>query len=237
MIIKKNKNRDENQKQKEESFVEQKESEIEETDSDLVFDIGEIDFNARIERRQGDRRRGYRRIDDRSLVSRAQQEAINIKENAKIEGYKEGIKKSEQDIAKLALAITQFMNAKDEIYKEITPRILDISLEVAKKIIKQEVETNKDLIIGIIVDAMEKLTKNEKQITLKVSPEDKDYVKLNIENILTKLQLEAKVSVQQDIKLSRGSVIVETNNGLIDSNIKTGLQIIEEMFKSLQGEA
>ena len=48
--------------------------------------------------------------------------------------------------------------------------------------------------------------------------------------------MEAKVSVQHDMKLSRGSVIVETNNGLIDASIDTGLQIIEEMFKTLQGE-
>lgn len=235
MIIKKNKNIDESSNQKEEN-IKQESSENQELSQDLVFDIDEIDFNTRIERRQGDRRRGYRRIDDRSLVSRAQQEAINIKENAKIEGYKEGLAKAQQDIAQLSLAMNDFMNAKEKIYEEISPKILDISMEVAKKIIKQEVETNKDLLIGIIIGAMEKLSKNEKHVILKVSPEDKDYVKTNIESIMTKLQMEAKVSIQQEMKLSKGSVIVETNNGLIDASIETGLQIIEEMFKTLQGE-
>ena len=235
MIIKKNKKTNETTNL-EESSSKQTENKENEVDSDLFFDINEIDFNSRIERRQGDRRRGYRRIDDRSLVSRAQQEAINIKENAKEEGYKEGLAKAEQDISRLSDAINKFLGAKEEIYNEISPKILDISMEVAKKIIKQEVETNKDLLIGIIIDAMEKLSKNEKHITLKVSPEDRDYVKANIESILTKLQMEAKVSIQQDMKLSRGSVIVETNNGLIDASITTGLQIIEEMFKTIQGE-
>ena len=234
MIIKKSKTQNENQN-KEEKIDNQKEN-TEELNDEVVFDINEIDFNSRIERRQGDRRRGYRRIDDRSLVSRAQQEAINIKENAKIEGYNEGLKKAEGDIASLTEAVNKFLGAKEEIYNEISPKILDISMEVAKKIIKQEVETNKDILFGIITDALEKLTKNEKQIVLKVSPEDRDYVKLNIENLLEKLQLDARISVQHDIKLSRGSVIVETNNGLIDASIETGLQIIEQMFKSIQGE-
>ncbi len=236
MIIKKNRKQNENQTPNEEIKTEQQPIENEELNSDLVFDINEIDFNSRTERRQGDRRRGYRRIDDRSLVSRAQQEAITIKENAKTEGYKDGLKQAEQDISKLSMSFNKFLSAKEEIYDEISPKILDISMEVAKKIIKQEIETNQDLLIGIIIDALEKLTKNEKQITLKVSPEDREYVKNNIENIMSKLQLEAKVTIQQDVKLLKGSVIVETNNGLIDASITTGLQIIEEMFKTIQGE-
>ena len=182
MIIKKNKKQNEITNTEEEN-KEEKTSSTEEVSSDLFFDINEIDFNSRVERRQGDRRRGYRRIDDRSLVSRAQQEAINIKENAKAEGYKEGLEKAQQDISRLSNAVNKFLGAKEEIYKEISPKILDISMEVAKKIIKKEVETDKELIFGVIKEALEKLNKNEKQIVLKVSPEDRDYVKMNI-NIL-----------------------------------------------------
>lgn len=235
MIIKKNKKSD-NQYNNQEKSAKKQDVEKEELNTDLVFDINDIDFNSRIERRQGDRRRGYRRIDDRSLVSRAQQEAINIKDNAKIEGYQEGLKNAEQDISNLTDAIITFMNAKEKIYDEVAPKILEISMEVAKKIIKKEVETDKDFILGMIKEALEKLNKNEKQIVIKVSPEDKEYVKNNIDNLLEKLQIEAKISVQQDIKLSMGSVIVETNNGLVDASIDTGLQIIEEMFKTIQGD-
>ena len=233
MIIKKNKKND-IQKSDKESISEQNDSK--KTNEDLIIDINDIDFNSRIERRQGDRRRGYRRIDDRSLVSRAQQEAISIKENAKIEGYQEGLQKAQQDIAGLSDAMNRFLNAKEEIYDEISPKILEISMEVAKKIIKKEVETDKELIFGIIKDSLEKLNKNEKQIVLKVSPEDRDYVKMNIENLLEKLQMDARVTIQQDIALTSGSVVVETTNGLVDASIETGLQIIEEMFKTLQGD-
>ena len=233
MIIKKNKKIN-NQKTKSEDVSTRQNNE--EVNDDLVFDINDIDFNSRIERRQGDRRRGYRRIDDRSLVSRAQQEAISIRENAKIEGYQEGLQNAQQDIAGLTSAMESFLGAKEEMYDEVAPKILEISMEVAKKIIKKEVETDRDLIFGIIKESLEKLNKNEKQIILKVSPEDRDYVKMNIEKLLEKLQMDARVSVQQDIKLTSGSVVVETSNGLVDASIDTGLQIIEEMFKTLQGD-
>lgn len=236
MIIKKNKNQKNVASSNIENELKEKESNIEDMSPDVVFDISEIDFNTRIERRQGDRRRGYRRIDDRSLVSRAQQEAITIKENAKAQGYQEGIANAEKDIQQLNNTIKDFMKLKDEVFNIVTPKILEISMEIAKKIIKKEVETSQDIVKGIIIEALNKLTKNEKQITLRVSPIDRDYVKLNIENILEQLQIESKITIQQDIKLTKGSVVIETNNGLIDASIDTGIQIIEQLFKNMQGE-
>ena len=54
----------------------------EENLAEKIFDIDNLDFSQRVERRTGTRRRGYRRIDDRKLVSRAKDEADNIKRTA-----------------------------------------------------------------------------------------------------------------------------------------------------------
>ena len=68
----------------------------------------DIVFDSRQERRQGSRRRGYRRIDDRNTVSRAQEEANSIREQAVKEGHKIGIENAEQDIQALRDAIVGF---------------------------------------------------------------------------------------------------------------------------------
>ena len=70
----------------------------EENLAEKIFDIDNLDFSQRVERRTGTRRRGYRRIDDRKLVSRAKDEADNIKRTAFDEGYKAGIDKANEDI-------------------------------------------------------------------------------------------------------------------------------------------
>ena len=54
---------------------------------DVPVNFEDIVFNSRQERRQGSRRRGYRRVDDRNTVSRAQEEANSIREQAVIEGH------------------------------------------------------------------------------------------------------------------------------------------------------
>ena len=52
---------------------------------DLDLTLDNIKFEQREERREGTRRRGYRRTQDRNIVSRAQQDAESIKEVAKTE--------------------------------------------------------------------------------------------------------------------------------------------------------
>ena len=73
-----------------------------------VFDIDNIDFTQRRERRTGNRRRGYRRIDDRNLVSRAQEEAVQIMQNAYQEGYNLGLQQAAAEIESFKNVLAAF---------------------------------------------------------------------------------------------------------------------------------
>lgn len=112
----------------------------EEKDIDL-FNLDNIDFKQRQERRRGDRRRGFRRIDDRNLISRAKEEAKAIKEAAAKEGYQEGLQAAKDDLDSVKTAIQEFFNAKQEVYDNIAPDILEISFDIAKKSLKRNHRT------------------------------------------------------------------------------------------------
>ena len=197
------------------------------------FNFDEIDFNQRAERRRGDRRRGYRRIDDRNLLSRAQQEAISIKEQASKEGYENGLATAKESLNNLKTAIEGFFTYKDSLYQEISNDILDISLKVAEKIIKKEVETDKAVLECIVKDALKSLAKDENKIILKVNPTDVEYTKEILPELLSSGQMEAKIFVTGDKEVEEGSAIIETSNGIIDANISTQLEIIKEAFKQI----
>ena len=102
-----------------------------------LFDIENVDFTQRQERRRGSRRRGYRRIDDRNLVSRAHEESENIKKSAFEEGYRLGLEKAQADMEDFRKNLSEFMNAKQDVFEFIAPDILEISVDIAKKIIKK----------------------------------------------------------------------------------------------------
>lgn len=223
------------QKTEEISAVQAEEPEQKEDKTDIFagFNFDEIEFNQRAERRRGDRRRGYRRIDDRNLISRAQQEAIAIKEQASKEGYEKGLIEAHASVKTLKHAIEEFFSYKDVVYKKISEDILDISLKVAEKIIKKEVASDRTILDEIVKDALKSLAKDENKIILKVNPTDVEYTKDIVPNLLSSGQFEAKIYVSGDKDVEEGSAIIETSNGIIDANIKTQLELIKEAFKQI----
>lgn len=196
----------------------------------------DIVFDSRQERRQGSRRRGYRRVDDRNTVSRAQEEANSIREQAVKEGHKIGLENAQKDIEALNSALIEFFEYKDKMFSMLAPHILDVAVEIAKKIINKEIEQDKTALLSLIKSALGDTVKLENRITVKVMPQDVVTVKENLPDFLSADSIEAKIKVIPDDNISSGGAIIITENGIIDATIDTGLSILEQAFKKLQQE-
>lgn len=205
---------------------------IDEQEIDL-FDLDNIDFKQRQERRKGDRRRGFRRIDDRNLISRAREEPDAIKEAAAKEGYNAGLEAAKFDIESIKTSIAEFMNAKQEVYNSIAPDILEISLDIAKKIIKKELSEDPQVLLENIKDIMKGLSKEETKITLKVNPTQAAILKQNVPEVVSSLGLEAKIIVVSDENVMEGGCVVTTTNGVIDATVESQLAVISEVLKEV----
>ena len=203
----------------------------EEIDIDL-FNIQDIDFEQRQERRRGSRRRGYRRIDDRNLISRAQEESDNIKKSAFEEGYRIGLEQASADVEQLKTEIGNFMSAKKDVFEYIAPDILEISVEIAKKIVKKELNTDPQILIDTIIDVLKTVSKSEPKITIRVHPSSVQMVKDTIPNITYQYGIDSKINIIADPSIEDGGCIFQTNNGIVDASIDTQLDIIK---KALEG--
>lgn len=197
-----------------------------------LFDIENIDFAQRQERRRGSRRRGYRRIDDRNLVSRAQEESENIKKSAFEEGYRAGLEKAQTDLEVFRNNLAQFMSAQKDVFEYIAPDILEISVDIAKKIIKKEVESDPQVLINTIVDVLKTVSKNEPKIIIKVKPQAVQFIKDTIPNITYQYGIDSKINIIADPSIEEGGCVFQTNNGIVDASIDTQLEIIK---KALEG--
>lgn len=197
-----------------------------------LFDIENIDFTQRQERRRGSRRRGYRRIDDRNLVSRAQEESENIKKSAFEEGYKQGIDKASSDLQLFRDNLSKFMSAQKDVFEYIAPDILELSVEIAQKIIKKELDTDPQVIINTILDVLKTVSKSEPKITIRVKPQAVQLIKDTLPNITYQYGIESKINIVADPSIEDGGCILQTNNGIVDASIDTQLEIIK---KALEG--
>lgn len=212
--------------------IEEPKVKVEEKEIDL-FNLDNIDFKQRQERRRGDRRRGFRRIDDRNLISRAREEANAIKEAAQKEGYEEGLNQAKADIEEVKNSLTAFLGAKQEVFDYIAPNIMEISVDIAKKIIKQEIQENPSLIMENITDILRGLSKEETKITLRVNPVQVSVVKTEIPEVLSNAGLDARVMVVPDESIMEGGCMVTTTNGVIDATIETQLSVICEVLRGI----
>lgn len=202
------------------------------TEEDL-FSLDNIDFKQRQERRKGDRRRGFRRVDDRNLISRAREEADAIRESAVKEGYQAGMEQASEELQQIRETFATFMNAKQEVYEQIAPDILEISVDIAQKIIKKEVSEDPQVLVNNIVDVLKSLSKDENKIALRVNPVQVDVVKQQVPEILTIAGLDARVSVLADEEVSEGGCLVTTSNGVVDATVETQLSVICEALKGV----
>lgn len=217
---------------KEEQVQKEPEVKVEEEKIDL-FNLDNIDFKQRQERRRGDRRRGFRRIDDRNLISRAREEAQNIKEAAAKEGYQEGLMQAKADLQDVKNAIASFAGAKQEVFEYIAPDILEISVEIAQKIIKKELQQDPTIIIDNIMEILKGLSKEETKITLRVNPAQVSLLKSEIPSVMSNVGLDAKVLIVPDESIMEGGCMVTTTNGVIDATIETQLAVISEALKEI----
>lgn len=193
-----------------------------------LFDIENIDFTQRQERRRGSRRRGYRRIDDRNLVSRAQEESENIKKSAFEEGYRLGLEKATADIEAFKGQFSDFMNARKDVFEYIAPDILEISVDIAKKIIKKELESDPQVLLNMIIDVLKSVSKNEPKITIKVRPQSVQFIKDTIPNITYQYGIDSKINIVADPSIDEGGCILQTNNGIVDVSVDTQVEIIKK---------
>lgn len=209
-------------------LAKQKEEEIN------IFDVDNIDFTQRRERRTGNRRRGYRRIDDRNLVSRAQEEADQIRQSAYQEGFNAGLQQAEADLENFRNVIAAFMGAEDRVFQEVAPNILGIAVDIAQKIIKTEVTANPEIIMNTVIDVLKTLSKNEPKITLKVNPVQVQYIKDTVPEELKALGMETRLSVIADENIMEGGCIIQTMNGLVDASVEAQLDIVQNALRSME---
>lgn len=231
MIIKKQikKNEDASSAEKKVSV----EIEVEKEEKIDLFDLDNIDFSQRAERRRGDRRRGYRRIDDRNLISRAHEEADTIKEAAAKEGYKSGLEQAQKDIKEVKNALGEFFKAKQEVFEMVAPDILEISVDIARKIVKKEIEQDPQMVLETILDVLKTVSKEENRVSIRVNPSQAQLVRESLPEMISQVGIDAKLGVVPDDTIDVGSCILYTHNGVVDASINTQLAIIKEALKGI----
>lgn len=174
------------------------------------------------------------------IVQRAQQEAMSVLEKARQEGYVEGKevgydegKRSADAIIQEALQIKEHIQSqKVSMTKEIEKDVNALIIQIVENILNMKVQDCEDVIMGLVKLGLDKCTYTD-HLVIRVSPEDYGFAMASKDKILCLAENISDLEIKQDASLNKGSCVIDTISGSVDSSVETQLQYIKDIFLEL----
>jgi type III secretion protein L len=154
-----------------------------------------------------------------------EQECIQLKEQAKKEGFEKGFSDWTAAIATLEAEV---VNVKKEMEKTVVP----IALKAARKILGRELETSESAVVDIVATSLKGVAQHKK-VTIWVNPKELDTIqgqKKKLQGIFENLEV-LSVRPRNDVK--EGGCVIETEAGIINAQLENQWMILENAFQKL----
>ena len=167
------------------------------------------------------------------VIAAAEAEASAIREKAEIafeeerkRGYAKGIEDSKAAVIARQLELVQ---ESAHFMESVENKMVDVVMKALKKCVAEI--GDRDLVVQIVRKVMNAVVRNQRHITLKVSPEMLPVVKERLQEILVDYPLLDDVDLQEDPRLKGAACMIETEAGLADASVDTQLAAIEASLR------
>ena len=166
------------------------------------------------------------------VLQDAEVQAQQLVEEYREKGYEDGMRQA-QEVAKEELvpvmrnlqeSIEKVQDIKNVILKQNEGEIIDLSLDIARKIIGAELTHNPAMVGTVVKSVLDRIDLSER-ITVKVNPEEYEHLMKAVPDYLKNAWIVA------DSSISKGGALVETESGTYDAQIATQLEEIEKKLK------
>jgi len=177
-------------------------------------------------------------------ISESEERILEIQKQAYNQGFAEGekigLETGNRQLTPVIQNFTQALSQLEEIKREIRlnaeKKMLDLALAVARKVVTCEIQNNRESILHIIHDAMERVV-DHKNIIIKLNPEDFKYVNDRGFELAGLIDHFEHITFEADECIVGGGCLIETKMGEIDARIDQQFKVIEERFEAEYNKA
>jgi type III secretion protein L len=155
----------------------------------------------------------------REIVEKAQAEQAAIREQSSREGYEDGLRQLNEVIADAKRKYGKILEGAET-------ELLRLSLKIAERIVGKALELDRGILLDIIHKAIQSL-KYQKEIRIRIHPEDVAYLKDQKMQLYAMLGESKEIEVVEDPLVGRGGCIIDTEIGTIDARLETQLKVME----------
>jgi flagellar assembly protein FliH len=172
-----------------------------------------------------------------AILQEAQLKAAEIEKEAYEIGFSQGEKAGKEVGEKMVEALLKqysqtleaLANLRKEIFSASEREVIRLSLEIARKVVKREVTIDEEVIMALVKVALNRLGE-ESVMTLRVNPRDCQSILRYSSSQGKANPLHAGIKLVEDVMISRGGCLIETEAGIIDARIEEQFREIEKGF-------
>ncbi|MGC4116335.1 MAG: type III secretion system stator protein SctL [Myxococcales bacterium] len=167
----------------------------------------------------------------KEIIENAERQAAQLLEKAKAErdavvaasreaGRQEGLAQATEIILKAKAEAAQLV-------EELEPQVVKLALVMTEKLIGRMLEEDSEFVLSIAAQAIESV-RQQRELILRVNPEDAQLLRNSRKKLMDMLGRTKDIAVREDPEVQRGGCIIETENGTVDAQLKTQLQMLEQ---------
>jgi len=163
-------------------------------------------------------------------LAESQQEAARREQQAFEAGYRKGAAEGHQQAASqlkpvlegLAAGLGELQAMRRRMRREAERDLVHLAVAIARRILHRELSVDPEALLGIVKAALERLEGREVE-RVRVHPADAELIRPYLEQA----GLSERVRLIADSHLARGSLLVETAQGVLDASLESQLQEIQ----------
>lgn len=146
------------------------------------------------------------------------------------EGQQAGIRigKAETESAlKLLNTLSQELtDIREKLFDQAEEMVVKLACSIARQVIYREVETDPELIVGIVRQALSYVKEEEKPV-IKVNPTDYEHLDACRGELLSSNDGIEALALEVDERIEQGGCVIETGSGTVDGRLKTRWENVE----------
>lgn len=140
-------------------------------------------------------------------------------------GFKMAEQKIEAMLKRFSRSLEELALLRKHIVKETERDLVELSLEIARRLVHREIQIDEKIIVTLVRVALEKLNAAGK-ITILVNPLDQAVVEQQLDALVSE-RGGSELIVKATPELNRGDCVIESDSGRIDARISEQFKEVE----------
>ncbi len=186
-----------------------------------------LELNKKLEEQKRDGEQAVRDAYQKGVLEGSRKGEKTGEEKAKAE-YENQIKNVEERLCDIFGTIEK---SRKNLFYEAHRIILDMSILIARKIIKTELSLNKNIVLSVIKKALSYIV-DKQEFLIRVAPDDMETVSNKKDFWSTISERFDKISIEKDERIERGGCIIESNTGVTDARIGVQIEGLIDIIES-----